>query len=130
MTIVLDTNILIRHLVGTPEAMAERSTRLLAEGSGLVLVDIVVAEVVYVLESVYRRSRSQVAEAIRSLLSLRSIHTFDPALLLRTIQVYEDDRLDFADAYRVALAESTGIGRVASFDRAIERVPTVERVEP
>jgi len=30
----------------------------------------------------------------------------------------------------VACAESTGIGRVASFDRTIDRVPTVERIEP
>ncbi|MCB9386198.1 MAG: type II toxin-antitoxin system VapC family toxin, partial [Microthrixaceae bacterium] len=43
---------------------------------------------------------------------------------------YEVDRLDFAEAYLVACAESTGIGRVASFDRTIDRVSTVERVEP
>lgn len=35
-----------------------------------------------------------------------------------------------AEAYLVACAESTGVGRVASFDRAIDRVDTVERIEP
>jgi predicted nucleic acid-binding protein len=40
------------------------------------------------------------------------------------------DRLDFAEAYLVACAESTGIGRIASFDRTIDRVSTVERIEP
>ena len=39
-------------------------------------------------------------------------------------------RLDFAEAYLVACAESTGTGRVVSFDRAIDRVNTVERIEP
>lgn len=38
--------------------------------------------------------------------------------------------LDFADAYLVASAERTGIGVVASFDRAIDRVGTVRRAEP
>jgi predicted nucleic acid-binding protein len=40
------------------------------------------------------------------------------------------ERLDFADAYLVASTEVTGVGFVASFDQAIGRVPTVERVEP
>ena len=34
------------------------------------------------------------------------------------------------EAYLIACAESTGIGRVASFDRAIDRVDTVERIDP
>ena len=67
---------------------------------------------------------------MRSLVSMRSVVTVDPALLLRAIEVYETDRLDFAEAYLVACAESTGIGRVASFDRSIDRVDTVDRIEP
>ena len=54
----------------------------------------------------------------------------DAALLLRALEVYEVDGLDFAEAYLVACAESTGINRIASFDRTIERMGTVERVEP
>jgi predicted nucleic acid-binding protein len=44
--------------------------------------------------------------------------------------VYEIDRLDFAEAYLVACAESTGVCRVASFDRSIDRVQWVQRSEP
>ena len=84
----------------------------------------------YVLESFYKAPRDQIATVIRSLLSMRSVTTVDPALLLRAIEVYEFDRLDFAEAYLVACAETTGVGRVASFDRAIDRVATVERLEP
>ena len=95
----------------------------------LFLADLVVAETVYVLESFYEVPRVQVAEAMRSLLALASIVVVDPALLLRAFEVYETDRLDFAEAYLVACSESTGIGRVASFDRSIDRVKTVERIE-
>lgn len=65
-----------------------------------------------------------------SLTAMRSMITVDPALLRRAIEVYEIGRLDFAEAYLVACAESTGIGRIASFDRTIDRVSTVERIEP
>jgi len=44
--------------------------------------------------------------------------------------VYEEARIDFAEAYLVAQAEVTGVGRIASFDRSIDRVPTVTRREP
>lgn len=130
MTAFVDTNVLVRHLTGDPPAMAKRATRYLTTERELLLTDLVVAETVYVLESYYEAPRPQVAEAIRSLLAFGSIVCVDPALLLRAVEVYETDRIDFAEAYLVACAESTGVGRVASFDKAIDRVATVERVEP
>jgi len=126
----VDTNILVRHLTGDPADMAARATAYLAETTELYLTDLIVAEMVYVLESFYEAPRDQVANSMRSLVSMRSVVTVDPALLLRAIEVYETDRLDFAEAYLVACAESTGVGRVASFDRSIDRVDTVERIEP
>ena len=130
MTAFIDTNILVRHLTGDPPEMARRATRFLASEGELLLVDLVVAETVYVLESFYEAPRPQVADAIRSLLAFDPITCLDPALLLRALEVYEVDRLDFAEAYLVACAERSGVGRVASFDRSIDRVRAVERIEP
>jgi len=126
----VDTNVLIRHLTGDPPAMAARATAYLQRETELLLTDLVAAETVYVLESFYEAPRQQVAEAIRSLLALDSVVTVDPALLLRAIEVYETERIDFAEAYLVACAESTDVRRIASFDRTLDRVGTVERIEP
>lgn len=130
MSAFVDTNVLVRHLTGQPPDMASRATRYLQAADGLFLADLVVAETIYVLESFYEAPRRQVAEAIRSLLAFESVVVVDPALLLRAVEVYETDRIDFAEAYLVACAESTGVARVASFDRSIDRVGTVERIEP
>lgn len=130
MTSFVDTNILVRHLTADPPEMAARATAFLAEATNLFLADLIVAETVYVLESFYGAPRDHVATAMRSLTSMRSVVTVDPAPLLRAIEVYEVDRLDFAEAYLVACAESTGIGRITSFDRAIDRITTIERIEP
>lgn len=126
----IDTNVLVRHLTGDPPAMAGRATAFLASQRELFLADLIVAETVYVLESFYEAPRDQVATAMRSLIAMRSMITVDPALLLRAIEVYEVDRLDFAEAYLVACAESSGVGSVASFDEAIDRVTTVTRTAP
>ena len=126
----VDTNVLIRHLTGDPPALAARATAYLGAEQGLLLTDLVAAETVYVLESFYETPRDRVAQAMQSLVAFDSIICVDPALLLRAIEVYEADRLDFAEAYLVACAESTGVGKVTSFDRSLDRVETIERVEP
>lgn len=126
----LDTNVLIRHLTGDPPDMAARATAALAASERLLLADLVLAECVYVLESFYEVERERVAELMRAAIALPSIAVLDAPLLLRALEVYEVDRLDFAEAYLIANAEATGVGAVMSFDRAIDRVRTVERVEP
>lgn len=130
MSAFVDTDVLVRHLTGDPADLAARATAYLASERPLLLADLVAAETVYVLESFYEAPRDEVASALRSLVAFDSIVCVDPALLLRAIEVYETDRIDFAEAYLVACAESTGVGKIASFDRSIDRVDTIERIEP
>lgn len=130
MSAFIDTNILVRHLTGDPPDMAARATAYLGSEQELLLTDLVAAETVYVLESFYEAPRHQVADAVRSLIAFDSVICVDPALLLRAAEVYETYRIDFADAYLVACAESTGVGEIASFDRSLDRIPSVERTEP
>lgn len=90
----------------------------------------ILAELVYVLSSYYGRPRAEVAHAARSLLAFPSIATRDPQLLLRALELFETNRLDFHDAYLAAAAERTGVRRVVTFDRDLGSVPTIERIEP
>jgi predicted nucleic-acid-binding protein len=126
----IDTNVVVRHLTGDPPDMAARASAYLAREPELLLSDLIVAETVYVLESFYETPRQQVADAVRSLIAFGSVITVDPALLLRALEVYEVHRIDFAEAYLVACAETTAVNAIASFDRSIDRVATVERTEP
>jgi predicted nucleic-acid-binding protein len=110
--------------------MARRATALLASGERLLLADLILAECVYVLESFYEVPRERVAEMMRAAIALPTIDTVDPTSLLRALEVYEVDRLDFAEAYLVAQAEATDVGTIVSFDRSIDRVDSVTRREP
>ena len=130
MTAFVDTNILIRHLTGDPPDQAARATAFLAKVDELLLPDLIVAEVVYVLESFYEVPVDEVARLVRSVIAFLPIRTLDPALLLRALEVYETHRIDFAEAYLVASAEASGINDIISYDRSIDRVPSVHRIEP
>jgi predicted nucleic acid-binding protein len=99
----IDTSIIVRHLTGDPPAMAPRATRFLAAESGLLVADVIVAETVYVLESFYEAPRDQVVEAIRSMI---------------------------ASSRSCALTLRSCFARSRCIDEAIDRVETVERVEP
>jgi predicted nucleic-acid-binding protein len=110
--------------------MAARATAALAGGERLFLADLVLAECIYVLESFYEVGRARVAALMRAAIALPSVAVIDAPVLLRALEVYEVDRLDFAEAYLIANAEATGVGMILSFDRAIDRVKTVSRVEP
>ena len=82
MSAFVDTNVLVRHLTGDPSDMAARATAFVADADELLLADLIVAETIYVLESFYKAPRSQIADAMRSLVAMDTVVTIDPALLL------------------------------------------------
>jgi predicted nucleic acid-binding protein len=126
----VDSNVLVRHLTGDPPDQAKRATALLRDAEELILVDLVVAEVVYVLGSVYVVERERVAELVRAIVGFPPVVVPDRLLLLRSLEIYEQHRIHFAESYLAACTEATGVGVVASFDRAIDRVGTVRRLSP
>ena len=130
MTAFVDTNVLIRHLTGDPPELAARATAFLGEAEELLLADPIVAETVYVLESFYEVPVVEVAPLVRSIIAFDPIEVMSPPLLLRSLEVYETHGIDFAEAYLVASAEASEVGTIASFDRAIDRVQTINRIEP
>ena len=130
MTAFVDTNIIIRHLTGDPPDLADRATAFLSASHELLLADLIVAETVYVLESFYEVPRAQVTGLIRAVIAFPAMRTLDPALLLRSLEIYETHRVDFAEAYLAASAEVAGVAQIVSFDRSLDRVPSITRVEP
>jgi len=126
----VDSNVLVRHLTGDPPDQAKRATALLRDAEELILVDLVVAEVVYVLESLYAVERERVAELVRAIVGFPPVVVPERLLLLRSLEIYEQHRIHFAESYLAACAEATGVGVVATFDRAIDRVGTVRRLSP
>ncbi len=126
---LVDTNVLVRHLTGDPPAQAQRATRLLVEADDLLLPDLIVAECWYVLRSVYGLPGERVATALSAVVRSRSVRVVYPELLALALR-HAAEGFGFADGYLLALAELADAGPIVSFDRAFDAVPGVERVEP
>jgi predicted nucleic acid-binding protein len=126
----VDTNVLIRYLVNEPVEQSGRVQALLESDVELILTDLIVAEVAYVLTLVYARPRADVATALRSLITFPRMAITEPSRLLRSVDLYEELRLDFADAYLLACAEDDQGHTVVSFDRGLGRLAGVTGLEP
>ena len=103
----LDANVVLRHFTSQPPEMAARATTALvgAPARSLVLTDLTVAEIVYVLQGPYARPRAEIARIIEATLSLVSVLVDNDLLLRRTVEHYAQRKMDWPDAYLVALVE-------------------------
>lgn len=118
---IVDTNVWIRHLTGDPPGQAEVAREFLTTARRIDLPDVVVAECVWVLESVYGVERWRIAEMMRSALELAEMLFYD-GTQLRALELYETLNVDYVDAYLLAHAEwGHHGGPVATFDRELER---------
>ncbi len=114
--VFIDTNILLRWLLGDHEALSQKAERIVtsANKNSLIVTDIVVAEAVYVLRGT-GRDREQTAEA---LLLIERTDTFkyeNSELILDIVRLISDTTLDFADCYLLSRAKREGVD-LATFD--------------
>jgi predicted nucleic-acid-binding protein len=93
--------------------------RSLKNKSALFVSDVVVWEAGWVLLSVYRLPRSEVAEAIGRLLQASNLVFQDEGLLGRALDSFVSGKADFADYGLQHHAEAAGCTAVVTFDRAL-----------
>lgn len=116
---------LLRFLTGEPRALADRAEKLLedAERGGILVRvhPVAVAEIVWVLQSFYERSKEDIAAALIPLLSGHRLRVENPEVVTRTLEVMVSANVDFADALLAETARARGDG-IASFDRDFDKL--------
>lgn len=131
---LLDTNVILRHLLQDHPEQSPASTALLAriESGELIgsLTPMAIDEIVWVLSgTTYGFGRDVIREALSAVLELPGLRVTDGPAVIRALQVYAEVNVDFIDAYHAALAQSAG-GVIYSFDRDFDRIPGVSRRAP
>lgn len=130
--IALDTNVLARVLVQDDREQARRATALLrraaARGERLFVSDVVVCELAWVLSSSYGFSLEVVAGTLRDLLEVDELSFRDHAALERALTSFEAGAGDYPDFVIQELARSAGFDTVATFDKALQKLPGFDAV--
>jgi predicted nucleic acid-binding protein len=117
----------MRFLTGEPEEMAKSAAGLMRRAEAgevlLVLSPLVVAEMVWVLKSFYRRSANEIARVLVPLLSADGLEVEDREILVRSLELARDKNVDFADAVLALQAVRNG-EVVCTFDETdFRRLP-------
>ncbi len=131
----VDTNLFIRYLTNDDPAKADKVEKLLDDAAAgklkLVTTEMVMAEIVWVLESGYSLKNSDIAPLVRGILATPGLEVINAPLVGRAVELYETVNIDFIDGYITAVMEQRGITELYSFDRKhISRIKKVVRLEP
>lgn len=132
MIAYVDTNVLVRFIVGTPPDLFKKSVALMKaveEGDVTLRVDeIIAAEVVWVLKSVYKFSPQEIAAACLEILSQDGIQV--PGVVISALALFSSQGVSFGDALLAARMQQAGVTFVFSFDKHFDRIPGIQRLEP
>jgi predicted nucleic-acid-binding protein len=103
---LVDTNVLIRFLIGDDPPKAAKAKALMQRVEGgdeaVDLVEGVVVETVWTLERHYKVPRLDIAQRLAAILSYPGIRSRSRGLLLQALQTYATLNVDFVDCLLAA----------------------------
>jgi len=125
----LDTNVLVRFLVGDDPRQGEIATRYIraaAPQDTLFISSTVALELEWVLRSRYKCDKTVVVGAFNSLLESREIEFQEEATVERALSLYAEHVADFADCMHLAVAVTHERLLLVTFDRKASRMEGME----
>jgi len=118
---VIDTNLLVRYLTEDDPSKANEVRRLIVKAKEgairLVVPSVVIAELVWVLQSFYKLERGEILPLLNAILHTHGVEVSDKSVVSDAIAIYGGGSIDFIDAWIVAFAKATEVRTVYTFDR-------------
>jgi len=129
----VDANVILRYLLRDDRKLAEKARAMwqaVEEGRLVAVCDpVTLAEVVFVLSSVYGLANGEIADLLMSLLLSKQVVMSDKERYLHALRLFAHSVKHFGDACACARALDECEGRLYSFDRALSAVQGVDRRE-
>ena len=121
---LLDANIVIRFLTRDSEEYYHKSVEIFrdieSEKIEVMLMDFILAEVIYVLKRIHKYSKNDISSVLKKLLLYKNLYTENKLITFEALEIYADKNIDFADAMLCAKQKVEGF-KILSFDKDIER---------
>lgn len=126
---LIDTNLIIRFLVNDDLKKVSRVEKLLKDKNNQnILLDPVVAEIIWVLSSYYNLDKSDVVEKIRALIHIDTIEC-NAFLLNRALTLWQDYNISYIDSYLAAVSELGNI-TLYTYDQNFKSMSSINTKEP
>jgi len=126
----IDTNILVRFLIGDDKQQAKKVYNIFKKAESdkdeLFVPLLVVLELIWVLESVYEISRADILESIREFLLLPILRFEHKSVLQQFTLSAQANRYDLADLLIAHSAKMQGCETVLTFDKKVSKFQLFE----
>ena len=123
----VDTNVLVRLITRDNGAQVEAAEDFVAKGAWV--SQLVLAEAMWVLNSVYDLKPRQIASAVELLLNHRDLTIQDADAVTDALATFRKrPTLGFSDCLVLAIARHAGHGPVGTFDRELAKTAGAERL--
>ncbi|MFQ5602236.1 MAG: PIN domain-containing protein [bacterium] len=122
-TIVLDTNVIIRFLVGDDRVLYEKAAAIFSDVEKdlvkAVILESVMAETVFVLEKVYQVERVLIADLLIKLLDIKGVKNANKQILTNALEYYRRSKIDIVDCLVCSYGIINDI-EIMSFDKDLK----------
>ena len=119
--VVIDTNLLVRYLINDDQKKAEAVDNLLDKAIKgdvrIVVPSVVIAELVWVLESFYQMKADAILELVEAIVNTSGLDVTDKSTVISALRLYKNRNIDFIDAWIIEFAKERGIRTIYTFDK-------------
>jgi len=122
----VDTNVLVRLLMRDDPRLAAAAENFISSGAWL--SHVVLAELMWVLDSTYGLKAAQLGIAVDMLLKHEHITIQDADVVEAALHMFRSRSADFSDCLILATARKTGHLPLGTFDRGLSKLEGAELV--
>lgn len=130
----LDTSIFIRFLTDDVPEKADACEEILKKAvekqETLFTTDLVIAEIVWVLESFYELPKNEIQDKVEKILNTPNLICLHKDLILSALILYSEKNIDYIDAYNALILKENGIEELYSYDKHYDRIDWLTGLEP
>jgi predicted nucleic acid-binding protein len=130
----VDTNIFLRFLLNDDpqkaDACEELFRKAIAGKESLLTSDMVVAEIIWVLESYYELEKQDIREKLEKILNTQNLHCPNRGIIINALSLYVEKNIDYIDSYNAYLLSIRKMSEIYSYDKHFDRLDWLKRLEP
>jgi len=133
--VVIDTNLLVRYLTDDDPQKAKAVDTLLNRANKgelkILIPSVVVAELVWVLESFYKLAAAEITELVEAILNTPGVDIQDKSIIKAALKIYRSKEIDLIDAWIIEFAKARGAKRIYTFDKKhFKDIREIEIISP
>jgi predicted nucleic-acid-binding protein len=133
--VFIDTNVFLRFLTNDDPNKARRAEAFFKKAvAGQVKIAtslLVVAEIIWTLESFYRLAKADIADKVSKILNTPNLECPSANAVLEALDLYVTKNIDFIDAFHGVMLREAGSKQVLTYDKKhFERMEWLSVNEP